>query len=99
VLRPQPGASREALIDETKKAKSIAGQYLKYVVAEYTQCSLRGALLPDVKAALMPGLYAVLDVMSKETLRSLNAGLDASSRAVFKSLYDDYVKFGKWNQA
>lgn len=99
VLRPQPGASREALIDETKKAKSIAGQYLKYVVMEYAQCSLRGALLPDVKAALMPGLYAVLDVMSKETLRSLNAGLDASSRAVFKSLYDDYVKFGKWNQA
>lgn len=99
VLRPQPGASREALIDETKKAKSIAGQYLKYVVMEYAQCSLRGALLPDVKAALMPGLYAVLDVMSKETLRSLNSGLDASSRAVFKSLYDDYVKFGKWNQA
>lgn len=99
VLRPQPGMSREALTDETKKAKRIAGQYLQYVIMAYAQCSLRGSLVPDVKAALMPGLYSALDVMSRESLRAMNAGLDASGRAVFKSLYDDYVKFGKWNKA
>lgn len=99
VLRTQPGMSREALTDETKKAKRIAGQYLQYVIMAYAQCSLRGSLVPDVKAALMPGLYAALDVMSRESMRAMNAGLDASGRAVFKSLYDDYVKFGKWNKA
>ncbi|KAJ6109308.1 hypothetical protein N7486_001542 [Penicillium sp. IBT 16267x] len=99
VLRSQGGASRDALNDETKKAKRIAGQHLQYVVMEYAQCSLRGSLLPDVKAALMPGMYAALDVMSKESLRALNAGLDVSGRAIFKSLYDDYVKFGRWNKA
>ncbi|KAJ5676947.1 uncharacterized protein N7477_002580 [Penicillium maclennaniae] len=99
VLRPQAGASREALTDETKKAKRIAGQYLQYVVTAYTRVSLNVALQPDVKAALMPGLYAALDVMSKESMRALNAALDMSGRAVFKSLYDDYVKFGKWNKA
>ena len=99
VLRPQPGASRDALIDETKKAKRIAGQYLQYVIIEYTQCSLRGSLAPEVKASLMPGLYVALDVMSKESMRALSAALDASGRAVFKSLYDDYVKFGKWDKA
>ncbi|KAJ5247550.1 hypothetical protein N7468_002533 [Penicillium chermesinum] len=99
VLRPQPGASREALIDETKKAKRIAGQYLQYVIMEYAQCALRGSLAPDVKVSLMPGMYAALDVMSRESLRALNAGLDGSGRAVFKSLYDDYVRFGKWNKA
>lgn len=99
VHRPQAGASREALTDGTKKAKRIAGQYLQYVVMAYTQNSLRGSLQPDVKAALMPGLYAALDVMSKEGMRALNAGLDVSGRSVFKSLYDDYVKFGKWNKA
>lgn len=99
VLRPQAGASREALTDETKKAKRIAGQYLQYVVMAYTQNSLLGTLQPDVKAALMPGLYSALDVMSKEGMRALNAGLDVSGRSVFKSLYDDYVKFGKWNKA
>ncbi|KAJ5752837.1 hypothetical protein N7520_009754 [Penicillium odoratum] len=99
VLRPQSGSSRDALIDETKKAKRIAGQHLQYVVMEYAQCSLRGSLLPEVKAALMPGMYAALDVMSKESMRALNAGLDVSGRAIFKSLYDDYVRFGKWNKA
>jgi nucleolar pre-ribosomal-associated protein 2 len=99
VLRPQPGASREALTDETKKAKRIAGQYLQYVVTAYTRVSLNASLQPDVKAALMPGLYAALDVMSRESMRALNAALDVSGRAVFKSLYDDYVKFGKWNKA
>ncbi|OOQ90952.1 hypothetical protein PEBR_01782 [Penicillium brasilianum] len=99
VLRSQPGMSRENLTDETKKAKRIAGQYLQYVIMAYAQCSLRGSLVPDVKAALMPGLYAALDVMSRESMRAMNAGLDASGRAVFKSLYDDYVKFGKWNKA
>ncbi|KAF3398525.1 hypothetical protein F1880_006375 [Penicillium rolfsii] len=99
VLRSQPGMSREALTDETKKAKRIAGQYLQYVIMSYAQCSLGGSLVPDVKAALMPGLYAALDVMSRESMRAMNAGLDASGRAVFKSLYDDYVKFGKWNKA
>ncbi|KAJ6180988.1 hypothetical protein N7519_011449 [Penicillium mononematosum] len=98
VLRPQPGSSREALTDQTKKAKRIAGQYLQYVVMEYAQCSLRGSLSPEVKAAILPGLYAALDVMSRESMRALNAALDVSGRAVFKSLYDDYVKFGKWNK-
>jgi len=99
VIRPQSGASREALTDETKKAKRIAGQYLQYVITAYSKFSLKASLAPEVKAALMPGLYAALDVMSKESMRALNAALDVSGRAVFKSLYDDYVKFGKWNKA
>ncbi|EER37485.1 conserved hypothetical protein [Histoplasma capsulatum var. duboisii H88] len=91
--------SDSGLTDNTKKLKSIAGQHLQYLVMEYTGCQLRGQLAPELKAALMPGFYPVLDVMSKETMRGLNAAMDSSSRAVFKSLYDDYVRFGKWNNA
>jgi Urb2/Npa2 family. len=99
VSRPtQSGPGHEALIDQTKKAKRVAGQYLQYVIMEYAESSLRGALKPEVKAAVTPGLYAALDVMSRDTMRALNAGLDVSGRAVFKGLYDDYVKFGKWNK-
>ncbi|OJJ49936.1 hypothetical protein ASPZODRAFT_163974 [Penicilliopsis zonata CBS 506.65] len=99
VSRPnQSAAGFEGLTDQTKKAKRIAGQYLQYLIMEYAQCSLRGSLVPEVKAAIMPGLYAILDVMSRDTMRALNAGLDVSGRAVFKALYDDYVKFGKWNK-
>jgi nucleolar pre-ribosomal-associated protein 2 len=99
VSRPtQSGGSREALTDQTKKAKRIAGQYLQYLIMEYAQSSLRGSLVPEVKAAILPGFYAVLDVMSRDTMRAMNAGLDVSGRAIFKGLYDDYVKFGKWNK-
>ncbi|PGH08557.1 hypothetical protein GX51_01076 [Blastomyces parvus] len=89
--------SDSGLTDNTKKVKSLAGQHLQYLVMEYAICQLRGQLAPEMKAALMPGLYSVLDVMSKETMRGMNAAMDSSSRAVFKSLYDDYVRFGKWN--
>ncbi|OJD11888.1 hypothetical protein AJ78_07431 [Emergomyces pasteurianus Ep9510] len=89
--------SKSGLTDNTKKVKSLAGQHLQYLVMEYAICQLRGQLLPEMKAALMPGFYSVLDVMSKETMRGMNAAMDSSSRAVFKSLYDDYMRFGKWN--
>ncbi|KAJ5901945.1 hypothetical protein N7495_002473 [Penicillium taxi] len=99
VIRSQSNQSRGALIDETKRAKRIAGQYLQNIIMHYAQNSLRASLSPEVKAALMPGLYAAMDVMTRESLRALNAALDISGRAVFKSLYDDYVRFGKWNKA
>ncbi|KAF7597588.1 hypothetical protein BBP40_000066 [Aspergillus hancockii] len=99
VSRPtQTGMSHEGLTDQTKKAKRIAGQYLQYLVMEYAESSLRGSLSPEVKATILPGLYSMLDVMSRDTMRALNAGLDVSGRAIFKGLYDDYVKFGKWNK-
>ncbi|PGH13910.1 hypothetical protein AJ79_03325 [Helicocarpus griseus UAMH5409] len=89
--------SDSGLTDNTKKVKSLAGQHLQYLVMEYAMCQLRGQLVPEMKAALMPGFYAVLDVMSKDTMRGMNAAMDSSSRAVFRGLYDDYVRFGKWN--
>jgi nucleolar pre-ribosomal-associated protein 2 len=99
VSRPKPwSAGHEGLTDQTKKAKQIAGQYLQYLIMDYAQSSLRSALHADVKAALLPGLYSVLDVMSRDTMRALNGGLDISGRAVFKGLYDDYMKFGRWNK-
>lgn len=91
--------SRRELNDDTKKARSIAGQHLPYVIMVYCQCQLKGRLLPTVKAALTPGLYAVFDVMSPDTMRTLNAAMDSSSRAIFKALYDDYRRFGRWERA
>ncbi|KAL1953435.1 hypothetical protein VTO42DRAFT_2813 [Malbranchea cinnamomea] len=89
--------TNQALSDSTKKVKSLAGQYLQYLVMEYAGSQLRGHLPPEMKAVLMPGIYSVLDVMSRSTMRAMNAAMDSSSRAIFKGLYDDYVRFGKWN--
>ncbi|RJE18566.1 Urb2/Npa2 family [Aspergillus sclerotialis] len=95
VSRP---TGREALTDQTKKAKSIAGQYLQYFIMDYSRMCLQGSFLPEIKSVLMPGLYAVLASLSRESMRSLNDDLEISSRAVFKGLYDDYMRFGRWNK-
>lgn len=91
------GRPDSSLTDNTKKVKSLAGQHLQYLVMQYTVCQLHGKLTPDVKTALMPGFYAILDVMSRDTMRAMNASMDSSGRAVFKGLYDDYVRFGRWH--
>lgn len=91
-------SSRPELNDETKKAKATAGQYLPYLIMEYARCQLEARIEPEMKVALMPGLYAVFDVVSVEGMRALNAAMDASGRAIFKGLYDDYRRFGRWKE-
>ena len=88
---------RLELNDKTKKARSIAGQHLPYLIMEFCGCQLTGRLLPGMRAALNVGLYAVLAVISPDIMRTMNAAMDSSSRSVFKALYDDYRRFGKWN--
>jgi len=90
--------SATQLTDEAKKVKRIAGQYMQYLIMEYAKCSLDGQINADTKETLMPGLYAVLDVMPSQLIRAMNAAVDASSRTIFKGLYDDYKQFGKWDK-
>lgn len=105
ICNPSVSAARSAkkgghneLNDETKRAKQLAGQHMQYVVVEYARCTLDGQIVPSVKDRLMPGMYAVLDSMDRELLRAANAAMDPSSRAIFKNLYDDWTRFGKWDK-
>ena len=86
--------TRQSLNDETKKACSIAGQHLPYLIMEYCACQLKGRLPPEVKAALNPGLWAVLDVVQQEAMRTMNAAMDSSCRSIFKALYEEYRRLG-----
>jgi len=86
------------LNDETKRARDTAGQYLHYLVMQYARCQLEARIAPEFRDALLPGLYAVLDVLSVETLRTLNAAMDAQGRAIFKGLYEDWRRFGRWKE-
>ncbi len=94
VARSRKHNRRQELNDETKKARSIAGQHLPYLIMEYCTCQLKGRLLPEVKTALNPGLYAVLDVMQQEVMRTMNAAMDSSSRSIFKSFHEEYRRLG-----
>ncbi|MCJ1281447.1 hypothetical protein MMC26_000766, partial [Xylographa opegraphella] len=90
------GRQRAELNDATKKARAIAGQHLQYLLMEFCACQLRGRMEPAVRAALDPGLYAVLDAMGPEVMRTVNAALEVGGRAIFKVVYEDYRRFGRW---
>ncbi|EXJ83226.1 hypothetical protein A1O1_06845 [Capronia coronata CBS 617.96] len=87
------------LNDETKRAKLLAGQHMQYLVMEYARCTLDGQISSLVKERLMPGMYSVMSAMERDLLRALNAGMDPSSRAIFKTLYDDWSRYGKWDKS
>lgn len=87
-----------SLTDETKKARAYAGQYVPVVLMQYCTNQLTGRLKPEVRAALTPGLYAVMDVVGLEAMRAMNAGMDASTRAVWSTLYREWKRFGRWKE-
>lgn len=95
VTRPTK-RSRQGLNDETKKARNIAGQHLQYLIMDYCNNQLKGRLTPEMKAALTPGLHAIFDVMSQDVMRTINAAMDSSSQSIFKALYEDYRRSGRW---
>lgn len=88
--------SRHGLNDETKKARNIAGQHLQYLIVDYCNNQLKGRLKPEMKAALTPGLYAIFDVMSQDVMRTINVAMESSSQSIFKALYEDYRRSGRW---
>lgn len=98
VTRSRKRPPRE-LTDETKKARAIAGQHLHYLIMDYCHLQLHERLPPEPKQRLMPGIYAVFNVLSQDVMRAANAAMDSSSREVFKALYEDYQRFGKWNRS
>ena len=88
---------RASLNDETKREKGIVGQHLHYLVMTYCECQLTGKLVGDgMREVVERGFWAVLDCMGPEVMRTLNAGMDSSARAVWKSMYEDWKKFGHW---
>lgn len=95
VTRPRK-RSRHELNDETRKARNIAGQHLQYLIMEFCECQLQGRLKPEMKAALTPGLHAIFSVMSPDVMRTINAAMNSSSQSIFKALYDDYGRSGRW---
>ncbi|KAL1638100.1 hypothetical protein SLS58_008937 [Diplodia intermedia] len=99
--RKRPASTSSAttadLVDETKKAREYAGQYVPALIASFCTCTLHGGrIAPETRAALMPGLYACADVVGIEALRAMNAGLGAGERAIWRGVYGDWKKFGRW---
>lgn len=87
-----------ALTDETKKARAYAGQYVPLVLMQYCSLQLRGKVAEGVRERLQPGLWAAMDVVGIEAMRAMSAGMDAAGRAVWRGVYAEWNRFGRWKE-
>jgi len=97
------GASKHNnLIDESRRARAHVGQYVPTLLHGFCAQILAGTLAEGVREALTPGLWAVVEAMevqSPDAVKALSAGMNNSERAVLRSVYDDWKRFGKWEGA
>lgn len=91
------GQAPGALDSAPDAAKKSAAQHMYLVLVLYIKLQLDKAVPRAVRAALDPGVYSVLDITTPEGRRVINEAVDASGRAIFREMYKQYVKFGKWN--
>ncbi|KAK6528691.1 hypothetical protein TWF694_003934 [Orbilia ellipsospora] len=84
------------LSSATIAARKAVEPHIPGLLRKYITLDISYHLASDVRAALMPGVYAMFDVMQESTLRSLNLSLDGPGRVLFKTLYEDWSRFGKW---
>ncbi|KJX97637.1 hypothetical protein TI39_contig475g00006 [Zymoseptoria brevis] len=97
-LRHHRGKASD-LVDESRKAQAHAGQFTQYLLHHYCAQVLMGSLGEGAREALLPGLWAVIEAMevySSDAIKSLSAAVNNSERAVLRSVYDDWKRFGKW---
>ena len=91
------GQAPGALDSAPDAAKKSAAQHMYLVLVLYVKLQLERPVPRAVRAALAPGVYSVLDITTPEGRRVINEAVDASGRAIFREMYKQYVRFGKWN--
>jgi nucleolar pre-ribosomal-associated protein 2 len=88
------GSSRSSrLTDETRRARQYATEYVPYVLMHYSSAQLVGRLTPEIRDAVLPGIWACIAAVSREGLRGMNASMGANERAIWANMWAD------WNRA
>lgn len=91
------GQNPGALDSAPEAAKKSAAQHIYLVLVLYVRLQLERPVPRGVRAVLDPGVFSVLDITTPEGRRMINEAVDASGRAIFREMYKQYVRFGKWN--
>ncbi|KUI59196.1 Nucleolar pre-ribosomal-associated protein 2 [Cytospora mali] len=94
VTRGQAPGALDSAVDAAKRS---AGQHMYLVLMLYIKLQLEHPVPRVVREALQSGVYSILDITTPEGRRILNEAVDGSGRAIFRELYKQYVKFGKWS--
>ncbi|KAI1144572.1 Urb2/Npa2 family-domain-containing protein [Hypoxylon sp. FL0543] len=89
-------ARSSELDSATDAAKRAAGRDMFTILELYIKLQLEVTVPRDVRKALEQGVYSILDITPQGCRRVLNESLDANGRAIFRQMFADYKKFGKW---
>ncbi|KAK4239993.1 nucleolar pre-ribosomal-associated protein 2 [Achaetomium macrosporum] len=84
------------LDSEKDKAKRYAGQYMYLVLMQYVKLQLEYVVPHEVREALETGVYSITDITTQDGMKIMNDGMDPSGRVIFKEMYKQYQRFGKW---
>jgi Urb2/Npa2 family len=80
------------LIDETRKARQYAAQYVPYILMHFCSMQLAGRMTPEVRKALLPGIWACIEIVPREKLRGMSATMGRDDRAVWTSLWSEWCR-------
>lgn len=78
---------------------STFGKHAPYILLEYLtiQCSVAASISQQsLRTALLPGLYALLDLCGDWEREMMMVGLDNTGKTLLKGLYADYLKYFKY---
>lgn len=89
------GANND-LVDEVKKAKEYAGQYVSYVLLHYCTLQLQASIPAEMREKLKPGLWSMMEVVDIEAMRGMNAGMGRDERVIWGSIYGEWMRFGRF---
>uniref|UniRef100_A0A060T9T5 ARAD1D16984p n=1 Tax=Blastobotrys adeninivorans TaxID=409370 RepID=A0A060T9T5_BLAAD len=91
-------AGKSNLTSSYARARQELRRHVYVLLVSYIQLSLDPQFESSVNRVLAQGFYVVFDALGSDGLRVTSSLLDHNSQEIFKVLYDDYVKNGKWKE-
>jgi nucleolar pre-ribosomal-associated protein 2 len=84
--------SNPLLTDETRKARQYAAQYVPYLLMHFCGLHLVGRMSAEVRKAVLPGIWACIEIVPREVLRGMSASMGRDERAVWASLWGEWCR-------
>lgn len=86
-----------SLDSATDAVKRSAGQHMFWVISLYIKLQLEGNVSRDMRKELTAGVHSILSITPESSRRILNESMDESGRAIFRNMFTEWKKFGKWS--
>lgn len=94
VSRAQYAGTLDSVTDATKR---IAGRHVYLLLLQFVKLQLEMDVSREMREALEPAMFSILDVTPADVRRILNDAMDASGRAILRDTFKRYVQFGRWS--